>query len=121
MYLVIIQKDSHGRWVIDKDSEHILEGNDGVFANGAVQEIEVAKITALKRHPNDPRVDGGKIRLPLGVTLTGSPDIDLITKHKSFPIDTRFVANDFRAYRYVVDEEGYRWIGEELWQLGKKK
>lgn len=53
MYLAIIKK-VEGRWIIDVDSEHIFEGDDGVFANGAYQEIRVSRITPLKRHPLEP-------------------------------------------------------------------
>lgn len=49
------------------------------------------------------------------LNIRGTPDITLVTEHKVYPINTRFVANDSRCYRYMVDEKGYRWIGEELW------
>lgn len=56
MYLVIVKK-VEGRWIIDIDSNHIFEGSDGVFVDGAYQEVEVAQITPIKKHPNDPSAD----------------------------------------------------------------
>lgn len=56
MYLAIIKK-VEGRWVVDVDSNHVFEAKDGVFANGAYQEIRISKITPLRRHPNDPGID----------------------------------------------------------------
>jgi len=52
MDLAIIKK-VEGRWIVDRDSGHIFEGNDGVFADGAYQEIKVTEITPLRKHPND--------------------------------------------------------------------
>ena len=56
MSLAIIKK-VEGRWIIDTDSNHVFEGTDGVFADGAHQEIKISKITPLKRHPNDTGID----------------------------------------------------------------
>lgn len=56
MYLAIIKK-VEGRWIIDADSEYIFEGEGGVFADGAYQEIKISEITPLRQHPNDPRIE----------------------------------------------------------------
>lgn len=53
MYLAIIKK-VEGRWIVDADSNHVFEPIDGVFADGAYQEIRVSKLTPLRKHPNDP-------------------------------------------------------------------
>lgn len=53
----------------------------------------------------------------LAVVTTGCPDITHIGDIKLFPIDTRFTSQDTRVYRYIVDDKGYHWIGEELWQI----
>jgi len=54
-------------------------------------------------------------RRRLTVNIVGKPDTSLITEHILFPLNTRFTAENSRVYRYIVDERGYRWIGEELW------
>ncbi|MBA7668034.1 hypothetical protein ES703_76137 [subsurface metagenome] len=56
MYLAIIKK-VEGRWIVDADSNHVFEGEGGVFQDGAYQTIEVKTITPLKRHPKDPIAD----------------------------------------------------------------
>lgn len=58
MDLAIIKK-VEGRWIIDRDSNHVFESKDGVFEEGVYQEIEVNKITPLRRHPNDPKQEAG--------------------------------------------------------------
>lgn len=55
MFLAIIKK-VEGRWVVDIDSNHVFETEEGVFADGAYQTIEVSKITPLRQHPKDPVV-----------------------------------------------------------------
>lgn len=55
MYLAIIKK-VEGRWIVDADSNHVFESEDGVFTDGAYQEIEVSKITPLRKHPKDPSI-----------------------------------------------------------------
>jgi len=42
-------------------------------------------------------------------------DINLVTSHKFFPLNSQYIKQDGRVYRYIVDSEGYKWIGEELW------
>ena len=60
MYLVIIKK-VEGRWIVDRDSNHVFEGNGGAntpsFPDGVYQEIKVSEITPLRKHPNDPSVE----------------------------------------------------------------
>ena len=58
MYLAIIKK-VEGWWIIDGDSNHIFEGEGGVFEDGAYQELKISKITPLKKHPNDTAIDRG--------------------------------------------------------------
>ncbi len=52
MYLAIIKK-VEGRWIIDMDSNHIFESDEGVFEDGVYQTLEVYKITPLRQHPNN--------------------------------------------------------------------
>jgi hypothetical protein len=53
MYLAIIKK-VEGRWIVDIDSNHIFEPEGVVFEDGAYQEIKIARITPLLKHPNEP-------------------------------------------------------------------
>lgn len=55
MFSAIIKK-VEGRWIVDIDSNHIFEGEGGVFADGAYQTIQIAKITPLRKHPNNPTI-----------------------------------------------------------------
>lgn len=53
MKLAIIKK-VEGRWIVDTDSTYIFESSGGAFSDGTYQEIEVARITPIARHPKEP-------------------------------------------------------------------
>ena len=52
-----------------------------------------------------------KSNTQLTVELKGQPDIHLITQHMLFPLNTRYTQGEGLVFRYIVDENGYRWIG----------
>ena len=53
-YLVIVRRDEDTRrWIVDRDSEHILEDEGG---NYPVQELQVHTIRALMPTPPDEEI-----------------------------------------------------------------
>lgn len=52
-----IMKKVEGRWIVDADSNHVFEPKDGACEDGAYQEIEVSKMTPLRKHPRDPGIE----------------------------------------------------------------
>lgn len=72
-------------------------------------------------------IKNGTIILPMGYGLgldifPSEVDIKFVQEYPLYPLDTCLEDADLGTrYRYIVDEKGYRWIGEELWLTRKDK